>query len=235
MGAAWRALAAVLLALVGLPVLGGGTAHACSPAVSLDLMLDRAVAQAPVVAEGWVEAITPRVDLPSGIEDRYGGDLFVPVEMLVRVTQVQKGSVVNPLVIYGYATRRTDGHVGQRPDGSLEFPGTGSCLWPESDPSGKFALLVVEKSRQNRLVVNPLSGSVVYDSPTDPAIETDRLRVTQRIPAGTETELSSVGRVVDSAPDYGRAALAAVPLGVLAATGLVVLFSLGRRATSRLP
>src|SRR3712207_1675398 len=131
MGVAWRALAAVLLAFAALPTLGGGTAHACSPAVSLDVMLDRAVEQAPVVAEGWVEAIAPRVDLPSGIEDRYGGDLFVPVEMLVRVTQVHKGSVVNPLVIYGYAARRTDGHVGQRPDGSLEYPGTGSCLWPE--------------------------------------------------------------------------------------------------------
>ena len=235
MGAAWRVLAAVVLALATVSALGEGTAYACSPAVPLDQMLDRAVDQAPVVAEGWVEAITPRVDLSSGIEDRYGSDLFVPVEMLIRVTRVHKGTVVNPLVFYGYAARRTDGHVGQRSDGSLEFPGTGSCLWPDNDPSGKYALLVLQRSRQNRLVVNALSGSAVYDSVTDPAIETDRLRVTRRIPEGTAVELDDPGRVADAAPDFGRAAVAAIPLALLAATGLLLLFSLGRRAARRLP
>ena len=233
MGTAWRALAAILLALAALPSLGGGTAYACSPAVSPELMLDRSVAQAMVVAEGWIEAMTPRVDLQSGIEDRYGSDLFVPVEMLVRVTRVHKGTVVNPLVFYGFAARRTDGLVGQRPDGSLEFPGTGSCLWPDSDPSGKYALLVLQRSRQNRLVVNPLNGSAVYDGPADPALDVERLQVTQRIPEGTPAELDDPGRVADAAPDYGRAALAAIPLSLLAAIGLLLLFGLGRPAAPR--
>lgn len=233
MGAAWRALAVVLLALAAVSALGGGTAHACSPAVAPDMMLDRSVAQAPVVAEGWIEAITPRVDLPSGIEDRYGSDLFVPVEMLVRIVRVHKGTVVNPLVFYGYAARRTDGHVGQRPDGSLEFPGTGSCLWPDADPSGKYALLVLQRSRQDRLVANVLSGTALYSAPSDPALEGERVQVTRRIPDGTPAELNDPGRVADAAPDYGRAVLAAIPLTALALVGPLLLLRLGRRPSPR--
>jgi hypothetical protein len=233
MGTAWRGLAAVLLALMALMGPGGGTARACSPAVAPDVMVDRSVAQATVVAEGWIEAISPRVDLPSGIEDRYGSDLFVPVEMLVRVVHVHKGTVVNPLVFYGYAARRTDGYVGQRSDGSLEFPGLGSCLWPDSDPSGKYALLVLQRSRQDRLVVNALSGSAVFDSPADPALENERLLITRRIPEGATAELNSPGRVADSAPDFGRAVAVAIPLLVLAATGLLLLGWLGRPPLTR--
>lgn len=235
MGAAWRALAAILLALAGLPVGGGGTAHACSPAVAPDLMLNQSIAQATVVAEGWIEAISPRVDLPSGIEDRYGSDLFVPVEMLVRVIRVHKGTVVNPLVFYGYAARRTDGYVGQRPDGSLEFPGLGSCLWPDGDPSGKYALLVLQRSRQDRLVANALSGTAVYDSPADASLEGERVQVTRRIPSGTPAELNTAGHVADAAPDYGRAVLAAIPLTLLAVAGPLLLLHLGRRTVARPP
>ena len=235
MGAAWRVLAAILLALAALLALDGGPAWACSPAVAPELMVDRAVAQSAVIAEGWIEAISPRIDLPSGIEDRYGSDLFVPVEMLVRVIRVHKGTVVNPLVVYGHAARRTDGHVGQRPDGGLDFPGTGSCLWPDSDPSGKYALLVVQRSRQDRLVVNALSGTAVYDSPADPGLATERANVTRRIPEGMAAELNDPGRVADTAPDYGRAVLAAIPLSFMALAGPVLLSRFGRRAATRTP
>ena len=56
------------------------------------------------------------------------------------------------------------------------------------------------------------------------------MRVKQRIQEGTETELTSAGRVADSTPDYGRAALAAIPLTLLATAGLMLLRCLGRRA-----
>ncbi|MCC6175872.1 MAG: hypothetical protein IT305_11255 [Chloroflexi bacterium] len=225
-----RPLVALVLAATALLTVGASSAMACSAALTRDRLLDVAVPQATVIAEGWIESVNARADLPSGIEDRVGNDLFVPVEMVVRVAQIHKGAIITPLVFYGQATRRPGGDVGQRADGSLDFPGQSLCAWPDSDPTGAYALLVLERGRQDRLTTSGMSGTRAYSGPNDPRLAADRNDILRRIPSDASATLFDPARQQQTTPDILGAAAVAIPLMLIAGGAFAALYVLGRRS-----
>ena len=125
--------------------------------------------EAAAIAEGWVERVTLRPDLPS-ISD------FIPVEVTLRVERFLHGSAPNPLT---FVDPRS---AVQRPGGSIIWAGaSGACGILDADPTGQYALIVFGRGRDGELTVHRIAGAAFDRGPDAPRIERFRQYLTARL------------------------------------------------------
>ena len=171
-------LGTVALALIGVPRL----AYACSGA-PFDPN------NAAVIAEGWVQQVTLRPDLPSRFpidpgDSKASGDPFVPVEVVLRIERFLKGSASNPVTFFDARSvyRALDGSPVRQFDGSVLFAGgSGACGILDADPSGQYALIVFGRDADGRLTVHRLYRAAFDDGPDGLRIQLLRQYLTQRL------------------------------------------------------
>jgi hypothetical protein len=145
--------------------------------------------QATVIAEGWVERVSPRADLPSGFpvdpkNPKLSADPFVPVEVSLRVERFLKGGAPSPLTFVDPRSvpRAQDGSALRRPDGAIQFAGaSGACGILDGDPTGKYALIVFTQGTDSRLAVNQTYGAAFDVGPDGPRVRALREHVLQRL------------------------------------------------------
>ena len=209
---------AVLLAVTTLAVTATPT-YACGDARLLDGNVDTAA----VIVEGRVESATPRPELFSGLTAPKAStrDLFIPVELSVRVTRPFKGAVTDPFVSFARTERPLDGSVPRRADGSLRLAGGTGCAWPESDPTGDYVILLLTHGYGNRLV--PLSSSRTFTGPADAALAAHREAILARLPLETDARTLAAPLTPDARPDLLMGAIVGVPLMLMAAAAMTVL------------
>jgi hypothetical protein len=179
----WRTLAGVVssfLVALGLAMpVPPSPAYACS-GPPLDPH------EATAIVEGWVERVTLRPDLPSGITSaRGGGDPFVPVELVLRVQRVLKGDPQGQVPVRLSAIDATSVYrdLAPGPDGRVWFTGSGgACGALDADVTGAYALLVLLRDGFGQLRIHSRAGAAFAggsDASHAPAIEALRQRVAQ--------------------------------------------------------
>jgi hypothetical protein len=154
--------AMVALVLTNVP----RTAHACSGS-PFDVN-DVAV----VVAEGWVDRITFRPDLSSGVESDRSADPFMPVEISLRVTRWLRGGRESTLIFFDFTS--VSRSTPRLPDGSLGLASANACGILTGDPTGMYALVVLARDSAGRLFGFLPYGAAFGDGPGD--AEVHRLR-----------------------------------------------------------
>ena len=142
------------------------------------------VLKAPIIAEGWVDKITLRPDLPNSP--------YIPVEVSLQVERLVKGSAP-PHIVFIDSASVLPGQGGQplrRPDGTLQFNGgAGACGILDEDVTGKYALIVFLEGNGQTLRVNRLAAAF-GDGPQADAI----IRLRQAVLAvGQPISLPSTG------------------------------------------
>lgn len=156
--------------------------------------------EAAVIAEGRVERVTVRPDLPAP------SNAFTPVEVTLRVERFLKGRAPNPLT---FVDPRT---AFQRPDGRVQWGSGGACGILNVDPTGQYALIVFRQDADGRLTVNLLYGVAVGAGPDDPLVGWLR----QRIITGLQPGLPNTG-------GGGAQVPLALPVGPLVTGGLIAI------------
>ena len=197
-----RGFVAAVLVMVLSPAAFAPVA-ACSPP---DTPPER-TARADVIIEGWIEGVAARPDLPSGfrLDDRFGRpapDPLVPVEIAVRVTHVHRGNVSGHVTVPYQAVRRPDGSAAHLPDGTLDFGTVLPCRDLHTDPTGKYALLVLSQNDGQYRIVHA-AGSGFYGDDQDLRLQEDRTYIADVLSASLPSSADGTpraGQQQDSPP-----------------------------------
>jgi hypothetical protein len=188
-------------------------AYACSGSFDFN---ERVV----VAVEGWVEGIAFRPDLVPDLIDP-PANLMMTVEVRLRVTRVLKGNPPRRLSYFDWSSvsrstpRLPDGSLGLAPAnacGTLERAGRVGPL-AAVDPTGKYALVGLQRGIQGLLSANILLGAAFGEGPDDPQIRQLRQFMTERL--RPETLPHSGGRPAADAPVLAAVAIIAGALGTV--------------------
>ena len=133
-----------------------------------------------VVAEGWVERITARPDLPSGDLDSH-----MPAEVALRGARLLHGAAQLPLTFLDLGSVRRD--TFHSSDGSVTFSGAaGACGVLDRDETGRYVVVSLWRADDGRLHSNRLLGFVSVDAAqagNDPRIGAARRAALRLLPA----------------------------------------------------
>lgn len=194
--------AAVHLRLMPVLVLAGLILLDEPPSVSACEPAPFDATDAAIIAEGWVEAVQFRFDLPSGVPIDPKGfgdthDRFVPVEVSIRVDRWIRGQATNPLVFIERLG------AGRHPDGSLVTWANGDILWGgpanacqavQSDPIGKYALALFARGADTVQPFERPARIWFFEGPQDPRFPDARQQVLSGLePPNQIVSLAMVG------------------------------------------
>lgn len=129
------------------------------------------VLEAPFIAEGWIDKVTLRSDLPLSP--------YIPVELSMRTERVLKGLPTDRITFFDSASvlPGPGGQPLKRPDGAVQFSGaSGACGILDEDVTGKYALMVFRQLQDGSLRTNRLVVAF-GDSPATVQVEQLRQQV----------------------------------------------------------
>ena len=161
-----------------------------------------------MIAEGWVDRVTLRPDLPGA------STAYTPVEITLRVERLLKGSAPNPLT---FVDPRS---AVQLPDGTVLWGGaSGACGILDADPTGQYALIVFRRDTESRLTVNRIDGASFGNGPDALRVRELRQRITAQLRPGLPNTGRGGARV--DAPLSWNVGIGLVALVVLGGTSIV--------------
>jgi hypothetical protein len=193
-----------------------------APLVAAACSGDYDVNTAPLIAEGRVEKVTPRPDLAIPSTLPKGPSPFIPVEVVMRVERVHRGTASGTITFVDHAS------LIALPDGSTQYAGgAGACGILDRDPTGQYALIVFTgRDDADRWQVNRVAGAAFASGPDAAPIPQVRQSILGRLkPPGLPNTGGGAG---------DRAlATSTAPAVALAATFVVLLHLTKRWHASR--
>lgn len=134
------------------------------------------VRQAVLIAEGWVDQVSPRPDLRATTSAPKESPAFMPVELSFRPVRILRGQAAR---LVTFVEPRS---AIPQPDGKLRFAGGGgSCGILDDNPTGQYGLVVFARDAAGQLITHRGQGAVFASSPNDPRIEAFRADLNARL------------------------------------------------------